>query len=456
MRDIDTVTTPGGAARRAELVAAARVLQTWLHDRRAEWADHAPEGFHATARTAAAFHAAVPLSLPVPSAPEPEPELAIIRGLAVEASAAITPGGKRAAGFQDAVAAVLAALRNAGTRVGSLREPLGRAAAASGRGLAAVGRGAATSGAAVLRGVSGAASRLGALRAPLAEGAGRISGAATAAGPALAERVDALREPVTRWAWRAAVTAAVVAVVAGVGWPALRYWQSLESAPVEEAAPAPAPEAAPGGRGRGAPAAAAGRLRITSDPAGARVLVDGRDRGVTPLELDDLKAGTHAVVLQSASGTVRRSVAIKAGVTAELSESIFAGWVHVSSPIELQISAGGRGLRLDERNQVLLPPGSHELRFENRAMGFVGVRKVEVEPGKTASISVVPPPSTLSVTSTAAATVLVDGSPIGNTPLVDYGINLGTHEITVRNEEGVERRFTVTVTTKPVQLNAEF
>ena len=50
----------------------------------------------------------------------------------------------------------------------------------------------------------------------------------------------------------------------------------------------------------------------------------------------------------------------------------------------------------------------------------------------------------------------MDGSPIGNTPLVDYGINLGTHEITVRNEEGVERRFTITVTTKPVQLNAEF
>jgi hypothetical protein len=39
---------------------------------------------------------------------------------------------------------------------------------------------------------------------------------------------------------------------------------------------------------------------------------------------------------------------------------------------------------------------------------------------------------------------------------VDYAVNLGTHEITVRAADGAERRFSVTVTTKPVQLNAEF
>ncbi len=473
MREIDTRTAFSGGDRRAELVAAAKALQTWLYDRRSEWADHAPGTFDARSRVGAAgLHAAVPLSIPVPTAPEHEPEMAIIRELAVEASAAITPGGKRSAGLQEAGTAVMSALRAVSTRVLSLREPLARSMAVSGRGLVTAGGGLSrglvasgrrlggalvSSGGIAARGISAGASRLRALGTPLAEGAGRLGGAASTAGPAVAERLSGLREPLVRWSWRAAITAALVAAVAGVGWPALRYWQTLESAPAEEATPAPAPAASAGpARGRGTAPGAAGRLRVTSDPPGARVLVDGRDRGATPLDLDDLRTGTHAVVLQSASGTIRRSVSIKAGATTELAESIFAGFVHVSSPIELQVSAGGRGLRLDDRNQVLLPPGSHELRFENRAMGFVGVRKVDVEPGKATSISVVPPPSTLSVTSTAPGIVLVDGAPIGTTPLVDYGINLGTHEVTVRSEDGAERRFTVTVTTKPVQLAAEF
>jgi hypothetical protein len=473
VRDSESKQSVDAGARRAELVAAAKALQTWLYDRRSEWADRAPGVFDTPGHlVAAGLSPAVPISIPVPYAPEHEPEMAIIRELAVEASAAIKSRKDRRAALGQAAATALAVLRQGATlalatlrivatRVWSLREPLGRALGASGRGLLA-------SGALVFRGISAGVTRLGALRAPLAEGADRLGGAASAAGPAIAERVGALREPLVRWSWRVAITAAVVAALAGVGWPALRYWQSLETTPVEDVDVAASPTERGAARGRGTPPAASargrgpvvtgaiGRLRVESDPVGARVLVDGQMRGVTPLNVDDLRVGTHAVVLESVRGTIRRSVSIRAGATTELVESIFAGWVHVSSPIELQISAGGRGLRLDERNQVLLPPGSHELRFENRAMAFVAVRKVEVEPGKTASISVVPPPSTLSVTSTAPATVLVDGAPIGETPLVDYGINLGIHEITVRNADGAERRFTVTVTTTPVQLNAEF
>jgi len=52
----------------------------------------------------------------------------------------------------------------------------------------------------------------------------------------------------------------------------------------------------------GAAAAAApvgdGRLLVRSTPAGARVLVDGRDRGRTPLALHELSRGTHHVRLE--------------------------------------------------------------------------------------------------------------------------------------------------------------
>ena len=47
-----------------------------------------------------------------------------------------------------------------------------------------------------------------------------------------------------------------------------------------------------------------------------------------------------------------------------------SGWLHVSSPIELEIVDGTDAVQLDDRSQALLPPGARDLRFVNRALGF--------------------------------------------------------------------------------------
>ena len=65
--------------------------------------------------------------------------------------------------------------------------------------------------------------------------------------------------------------------------------------------------------------------------------MDGRERGVTPLMLNDLSSGRHAVTLESAGGTVQRSVDVKAGQTATLEASIYPGWLALFAPIELEI-----------------------------------------------------------------------------------------------------------------------
>ena len=100
-----------------------------------------------------------------------------------------------------------------------------------------------------------------------------------------------------------------------------------------------------------------GALFVSAEPVGAKVLVDGTARGVTPLTIDDLASGAHTVVLESAKGSVHRSVTIKAGETTQLAETIFAGWLTVFSPFELTITEGTRAIRLDDRHQVMLPPG---------------------------------------------------------------------------------------------------
>ena len=67
-----------------------------------------------------------------------------------------------------------------------------------------------------------------------------------------------------------------------------------------------------------------------------------------------------------------------------------------------------------------------------------------------------PPPSTLTVTASAPGEVFVDGQRVGETPLTDYPVNLGTRDIVVRAASGAERRFTTTVTTVPVRLDVDF
>jgi hypothetical protein len=138
-----------------------------------------------------------------------------------------------------------------------------------------------------------------------------------------------------------------------------------------------------------APHKPTGMMFVTSDPVGAQVIVDGRPRGVTPITVADLSPAEHLLVLASPSGSVRRSVTIVAGETAQVAESIFAGWVSVLSPFDIVIAEGTRGIRLDERNQAMLPPGRHELHFENRALGYEELREVFVKPGEVTPVSIV-------------------------------------------------------------------
>ncbi|MDE3154659.1 MAG: PEGA domain-containing protein [Acidobacteriota bacterium] len=199
-----------------------------------------------------------------------------------------------------------------------------------------------------------------------------------------------------------------------------------------------------------------GSLRVETTPDGARVIVDGQDRGVTPLTIDGVVAGTHTVVMQSRQGTIQRTVTVTQGTTTAVSESIFAGWVKVFSPFEVTASEGGHALRLDDTSQVMLPAGRHELRFENQRLGFEDTETVDVQPGGQATISLLPAPSSLSVTASEPAQVWIDGTPVGQTPLQNQAVPLGTHNVMVRSASGQQRQFVVTVTVQPVSLNVDF
>jgi hypothetical protein len=247
------------------------------------------------------------------------------------------------------------------------------------------------------------------------------------------------------WLLRGGVAAALMIVVVLGGRYAWNMLPAFRKAPIVSAPIEPKAAARP-----------TGQLRVTSTPDGAEVTVDHKPMGKTPLDLAELRPGRHDVVLTSDAGTIRRSVTIVANQLAVVDEAIFSGWVAIDSAIELTVVEGDRVLRPDERHQIMLPAGPHELRLTNRTLGYQETRQVEVVPGTVMRVEVLPAASTLTVTAADAAEVWVDGVRVGETPLNAAPVPLGTHEILVKRAGGGERRVTVTIGVKPFVLNVDF
>lgn len=199
-----------------------------------------------------------------------------------------------------------------------------------------------------------------------------------------------------------------------------------------------------------------GKLRIESDPSGAAVTIDGHPRGVTPFLVDDLAVGRHEVGVTMNGNTVRETVDVKSGKTATLRTSIYQGWLALFSPLDLKLAVDGKPVVLDDQQRVMLPSGSHQLTLQNRALGYEHAQTIEITPGGTTPVSVELPKTTLSVTTSSPAEVWIDGERIGEAPITDYPVEIGTRSVLARSTEHGERHVTVTATVGPARVSIDF
>ncbi len=199
-----------------------------------------------------------------------------------------------------------------------------------------------------------------------------------------------------------------------------------------------------------------GGLRVTSDPSGAQVIVDGRLRGQTPLALSELRVGRHTVVVRAETGTVTERVSVHAGETTTLDVLIYPGWLAVFAPVELQIFERGRRLGSSSDERIVVPPGPHEVELISEAYGYRATETLDVKPGAVASVSV-EPKALVSLSATPWAHVFLDDEFLGETPLVNIPVTIGTREFVFRHPEYGERRVVAVVTLKtPVQISLDF
>jgi len=198
--------------------------------------------------------------------------------------------------------------------------------------------------------------------------------------------------------------------------------------------------------------ASSGRLEISSDPPGARVVVDGTSRGVTPLVLAAVPAGQHRVVVTDGTLTVNRVVDVVPGGAVNVAAAMTpagatGGWITVRAPFEMQIVDNGRIVGTTSSERIMLPVGTHALELRAAAYEFKADVTVQVQAGRTVDVPVTLPSGSLSISAMPWADVWIDGRAVGQTPLGHIAVPVGEHQVTWKHPQLGERSQTVRVTT---------
>ena len=274
------------------------------------------------------------------------------------------------------------------------------------------------------------------------------------------ERARALIEKAP-FSWKVAAAALLVVGLGAFG--AKTFMQgdggtvNASASPVATTeAPRPAPvDGVSGSSGT----ATTGSLSVITQPAGARVLVDGVRAGQTPLRLDSVSPGRHIVTTILAGVSTKRTVKVETGKTTvvdiagETAER--TGWVTIKSPVRLDVMEGGRRLGTSDQRRIQVAPGNHSLTLSNRNVAYSSSHTVQVAAGQEAVLTVAPT-GRVNLNAQPWAEVWIDGNRAGETPLANLQVPLGSREFVFRHPQHGERKLTATVSTNPIALTVDF
>jgi serine/threonine protein kinase len=204
------------------------------------------------------------------------------------------------------------------------------------------------------------------------------------------------------------------------------------------------------------PAVPMGELRVTSNPTGAAVTIDGDNVGTTPWQ-GELSQGEHRLrVSHPGYSPVEQRVSIPGGELSEQSLRLIPRQTNVTVKIsanpgtEIYVDGKLAG-KIPPVVQLDLPSGRHRLRYvlpdydEHQ-------ETVDVLPNQPNTFSHrFPLYGSLRILATPYAQVHLDGKDLGFTPVNINKVTEGTHELTLTREGFETIRETITV--KPGEVN---
>ena len=202
--------------------------------------------------------------------------------------------------------------------------------------------------------------------------------------------------------------------------------------------------------------AGTGQILIKTEPGGASVLLDGKPAGESPVTLSGVAAGRHVLTLLSSSGSVKRTVKVIAGKSVSVEVPIYSGWVSVLAPFVVDVAENGKSIGSTEQDRVMLAPGEHHLVLTNADLGYRAEQDVTVAAGETNSVRL-EPTGHANINAIPWAEVWSDGRKIGDTPIANFALPLGSRELVFKHPQFGERKVSATIRAgEPVAVAVDF
>ena len=121
------------------------------------------------------------------------------------------------------------------------------------------------------------------------------------------------------------------------------------------------------------------------------------------------------------------------------------GSLSIAVPFQLEIYDNGRFVGINDEKGVPLTAGSHRIELVNDSLRYRSSHTVHVTSGRTTPLTVALPTGLLHVNATPWAEVLVDGNSVGETPLANIEVPIGSHRITFRHPQLGEQTRSIVV-----------
>jgi hypothetical protein len=220
---------------------------------------------------------------------------------------------------------------------------------------------------------------------------------------------------------------------------------------------------------------ARGSIRVTSDPSGASVLMDGKKIGVTPLDLADIGPGQKKITVeQNGSKPVTQTASVKSGQQTQLDVRLEA----MTCVIKITSDPSNADVYVDDQKSGTTPvelknisAGSHKIVINKD--GYLNfTQTITVEPQKPSRVHAVLIQSSKSTSSQPAqsvsctvhitsdpsgADVYIDDQLSGTTPVELKNVSAGSRRVVLKKDGYLD--FTQTITAEsqnPSQVHFVF
>jgi serine/threonine-protein kinase len=218
---------------------------------------------------------------------------------------------------------------------------------------------------------------------------------------------------------------------------------------------APAAPAAPG-----APAApsapAADRVKVVSDPEGARVVIGGKEAGVTPADvaLNDVRDGKVRVSKRGFRSMEVRASQVQNGVALVKLDAEPTGIsVELSGTYPFEVWDAGKKISPASTHHEISLESSRTIRLRSSEVLLDLPVKIDGQPGSKASAEA-PALGKLTLrTPLETCKVVIGGRDFGYPPLNEQPMAAGSHEVELKCPDGTSKQATVSIT--PGQTHTE-